>query len=117
MKMVEDKKYFEALFLLSGMRVMRMYEIPNEYWPETCTEMRARHPWQLVMTEAGPIKIGWRKRVISINWEDTPIRAIVTDDNVTSGETYVHAWSYLKALEYLTKLEHERLKAYTPRPV
>ncbi len=46
----------------------------------------------------------WRKRVISINWEATTIRTIVTDDEVTKGEDHVHAYGTLKAVEYLTTL-------------
>lgn len=62
-------------------------------------------PWWIVVTAYGVIQIGWRKRVISINWEATPHRAHVTEDNVTQSDTDVHAWTLLKAAEYLTRLK------------
>jgi hypothetical protein len=59
-------------------------------------------PWWLVRTPAGLVQIGWRKRVINIDWSDTDVRTVVTSDDVTKTETYVHAWSEAKALEYLS---------------
>jgi hypothetical protein len=94
----------KALFLLAGFNVTRFHRLENQYWPEAYVEERKRSPWWLALTEFGPIKIGWRKRVISINWEDTPSRVLVTEDDVTKEPTLVHAWSYVKALEYLTTL-------------
>lgn len=55
-------------------------------------------------TPKGLIQIGWRKRVISIDWSDTGIRRVVTEDDVTKDDTMVHAYSYAKALAYLTAL-------------
>ncbi len=48
------------------------------------------------------VQIGWRKRVINIDWTDTPIRKVLTEDDVTKSESMVHAYSTMKALEYLT---------------
>jgi hypothetical protein len=93
-----------ALFLLAGFKVSRFHRLENKYWPEAYIEERRKSPWWLAITEFGPIEIGWRKRVISINWEDTPARVILSEDDVTKEETLVHAWSYVKALEYLTAL-------------
>lgn len=104
-----------ALFLLAGFDVKGTYEIANGYWPEAYTELRRENPWWLIKTKHGLIKIGWRKRVISIDWSDTHYRAeltgegvwpdTITSDEVTRSETIVHAWSYYKALEYLTILD------------
>lgn len=94
----------KALFLLAGFNVTRLHRLENQYWPEAYVEERKRSPWWLAITEFGPVKIGWRKRVISINWEDTAARVLVTEDNVTKDTTLVHAYSYPKALEYLTTL-------------
>lgn len=93
-----------ALFLLAGFKVTRFHRLENKYWPESYVELRVSSPWWLAITEFGPIEIGWRKRVISIRWEDTPARVIVTEDNVTKDRDLVHACSYVKALEYLTAL-------------
>jgi len=94
----------QALFLLAGIQVTNHWELPNDYWPDPYVELRKNSPWWLVKTNQGLVKIGWRKSVISINWVDTDIRQLVTNDDVTKDETMVHAWSYIKALEYLTKL-------------
>lgn len=66
----------------------------------------AREPWWFVKTQFGWVEIGWRKRVIQINWSDIGgARGIdVTADDVTKDNFYVHAWSIPKALEYLTTL-------------
>ena len=63
--------------------------------------------WFFVKTRYGFIEIGWRKRVLSINWSETPARVIVTTDDVTKGTDMVHAWSVPKAIEYLTALRVE----------
>lgn len=98
----------KALFLLAGITVSKLHQLENQYWPKPYTVERENSPWWLVMTPAGPITIGWRKRVISIDWEDTGLRLVVTKDEVTKGDTHVHAWSYVKALEYLTALAQAR---------
>ena len=43
-------------------------EIPNGYCNEPCC---SRLPWFIVTTPVGHIKIGWRKRVINIDWTNT----------------------------------------------
>ena len=63
----------------------------------------ARPAW-LVLTAFGPVEIGWRKRVIAIDWRETRVRAIVTADSTTKTETMVHAWTEDDALRYLREL-------------
>jgi hypothetical protein len=101
-----DKKHLLALLLLAGIEHKAVYEIANQYWPDVPDyyETRRSSPWWLIQTPAGLIEIGWRKRVISIDWSATAIRGLVTDDNVTKDETMVHAWGYDKAVEYLIHL-------------
>jgi hypothetical protein len=94
-----------ALFLLANIELLNLWQIENKYWPSAYVEEIKNSPWWLVKTELGIIEIGWRKRVISINWEDTGVKAIVTEDEVTKNETLVHAYSYIKALEYLIALK------------
>lgn len=100
------KEQMLALFLLAGIRVDNQDELPNEYWPRVpdYQQLRDESPWWLVHTEFGMVKIGWRKRVISIDWQRTAVRVVVTEDDVTKDDRGVHAWSYVKALEYLTAL-------------
>lgn len=93
-----------AIFLLAGIEISSVYELPNDYWPDVpeYADLRRESPWWLVRTSAGLVKIGWRKRVISVDWSDTAIRQEVTPDDVTKNETLVHAYSYAKAVEYMT---------------
>lgn len=109
------KEQMQALFLLAGINILAYWELPNNYWPDSYVELRKNSPWWLVKTTKGMVRIGWRKRVISIHWEDTDIRQVITEDDVTKDETMVHAWSYLKALEYLTKLAVAINKPVTPK--
>lgn len=96
----------KALFILAGIPIAKLHRLENKYWPDSdhYADIRRRSPWWLVQTQHGPVEIGWRKRVVSIRWEDTPVRFCVTPDDVTKDETMVHAWSYAKAVEYLTTL-------------
>jgi len=93
-----------GLFSLAGIEILKVFKIENEYWPDSYVELRQNSPWFLVQTPKGMIKIGWRKNVISIDWDDTHRVVEVTTDNVTKSGTSVHAWSFAKALEYLSVL-------------
>jgi hypothetical protein len=92
-----------AIFLLAGIEVMAIFKTENNYWPTSYVEERQASPWWLVKTSAGLVHIGWRKRVISINWEDTKVREVITEDEVTKEEHMVHAYNYAKAVEYMTR--------------
>lgn len=80
-------------------------EIPNEYNDDPYYQM---FKWLLITTKKGPIKIGWRKRVIEIDWSNTIINKLANDlfpdEDVTKGNSYIHAWGYEKAQEYINKL-------------
>lgn len=104
-----------AFFELADIPVSKLHRLENEYWPDSYVELRQKNPWWLVMTPFGPIKIGNRKRVISIDWEDTPARIVVTEEEVTKGPHYVHAWGAVKCLEYLYRLAQE-LHRISPLP-
>jgi hypothetical protein len=105
-----------ALFTLAGIGVRSEYRIVNEYYgdhPDYADISRA-HPWWLVKTDCGLIKIGWRKRVINIDWSDTPVRVEVTADDVTKTDTMVHAWTIADAVRYLTVLAANMTKDAQP---
>lgn len=89
-----------AIFLLAGIEVLFVDEIANGYWPPVYTQ---RPPWFLVTTKYGVLKIGWRKRVLSVEWTRTKVRTkLTTEENVTTEPDYTHAWSFAKAVEYMT---------------
>lgn len=77
-------------------------EIENGYYKESL------RPWFVVTTPKGRIKIGWRKRVININWSDTKIEleaeALFPEEDVTKFNKTIHAWGLEKAQEYLNVL-------------
>lgn len=105
MKFTEEQAH--AIFAAAGFHVWRVWELPNGYWPDCATydDLRRESPWFLMRTRWGCIRIGWRKRVLSIDWEDVGIKInAITSDDVTQGAHYVHAWTVPKAVEYLVKL-------------
>lgn len=109
------EQHMKALFLLAGFEIKQHWELANQYWPNfpEYFDIRKAHPWWLVHTPQGMVTIGWRKRVISIDWSDTGVllnNPHITADSVTVDGTGVHAWSYVKAVEYLTELR-QRLVA------
>jgi hypothetical protein len=72
----------------------------------------------VVTTNIGRVKIGWRKRVINIDWSDTVVKKkaeeLFPEENVTKGgydnHFYIHAWSYEDAKKYLDRIHDEAKK-------
>ena len=79
--------------------------IPNGYCSSYCCKYR---PWFVVTTVKGRITIGWRKRVIEINWTDSTIDQSASElfpgEDVTKTEKLIHAWGYEKAKYYIQQL-------------
>lgn len=81
--------------------------LPNGYWNEY-----PYIPWFLFHTIDGDIIVGWRKRVISIEWQENykkfDIEELFGMENVTKwekdGKRGIHAWGIEKAYEYLEKV-------------
>lgn len=99
----EEQEYFRKVLARSEISYTSMRAIPNGYHSGIYNT-----PWFIVETEKGPIKIGWRKRVISISWKGSNIThngdVLFKDENVTTWETGCHAWGEDKAVEYLRRL-------------
>lgn len=78
-------------------------EIPSEYG-----NSGHEASWLIVTTNIGRIKIGWRKRVIVLDWKDTrnPLsaEALFPHEDVTKFDQLIHAWGYEKAAEYIKKI-------------
>lgn len=66
--------------------------IPNGYCSRACCEHR---PWFKITTRLGVIMIGWRKRVIAIDWTDslvsTEAKTLFPDEDVTKDKRMIHA--------------------------
>jgi len=99
-----NEAYVRSLFTISGFHVYKIWELTNKYWLQT--EKFYQYPnWYLVRTDFGLIEIGPRKRVMSIDWEDTGAKLPnLTSDDVTKTDYLVHADSIPKTIEYLTSL-------------
>lgn len=98
----EDK--FRACFLLAGLEYNDIYPIENGYCGNQCCPDK---PWFLFATDFGIVKIGWRKKVINIDWSNTSLRTNITTDNVTKGESFVHAWSWSDCVKYLCEIRKQ----------
>jgi hypothetical protein len=108
-----EEQRFREVFTKAGFDVQGMEAIPNQYCGcDSCA------PWFVVCTEYGPVTIGWRKRVINIDWNELNIpdthppgfSYLFEDEDVTKGAGGIHAWGWDKATEYLSRI-HRSLAA------
>lgn len=94
----------EILVIFSG-RDIFVEETKNEYFIEPYSKY---YPWFIVTTSKGRIKIGWRKSVLNICWDDSTIKGsakeLFPDEDVTKFDKTIHAWGYDKAKEYIDLL-------------
>jgi hypothetical protein len=130
-KEAKTKADFEKCFADAGLGPVFMEPIPNEYH-RVDDPYALGNPWYNVATPIGYIKIGWRKRVINIDWTRTVLQSLVEDkyregrrppsgeellptilkdgETTSLGDFYVHAYGYEKATQYLKAM------ADWPRP-
>ena len=80
--------------------------IDNQYNPSDPYSFIS--PWMSVTTHRGIIVLGWRKNVISINWDQSDVEALAEtlfpQEDVTKHNRLIHAWTYEKATEYISKI-------------
>ena len=81
-------------------------ESPNEYYRSEYSE-----PWYIFYTSKGPLKVGWRKRVIHLDWSGFPAKMSASElfpsEDVTKGPHYIHAWGFEKLERYVKVLLNE----------
>lgn len=101
----EAKKEREELLAVFGGAKIFVDEIPNGYSDQWYTK---HLPWFIVTTIKGRIKIGWRKRVINIDWSDSTVKTRAQDlfpnEDTTKEDRYIHAWGVDKAAEYINTI-------------
>lgn len=77
-------------------------EVPNEYGSGPYYKF---HPWYVITTGVGRFKIGWRKRVLQLSWDQTTCNKLAQDlfpnEDVTKFDKTIHAWSYEDAKRYI----------------
>lgn len=97
-----------GLFAKAGFDYIHVEAIDNEYCKESCCY---KFPWAIVTTKKGRIKLGWRKRVINLDWSESDIKTkaevLFKEEGSTRGDQYIHCWGEDKAIEYLKKLNSE----------
>jgi len=90
---------FKQALQTAGCEPSGIREIPNEYWNDDSYNVVA--PWYEVTIGNAKLKMGWRKRVISVEilegWE-MPQQVIddLKEKNITVWQTGFHAWGYDK---------------------
>lgn len=93
---------FEEAFSKAGYPRVNLITRKNEYCPcESCT------PWYSAQVAGSlPFKLGWRKSVINLSWEETGMELpdLFEGEDVTRDRYYIHAHGYEKLAQYLTKL-------------
>ena len=107
-KAAKDRNDILACF---GPNAYYVEEIPNGYCSRGCC---AFYPWFIVTTPRGRIKIGWRKRVIHLEWTDSAIKAMASEIfpkeeawpgyETTQYDKVIHAHSYKAAEDYINRL-------------
>ena len=104
---VKEKAEIEKVFVDAGFPAIFMEPIPNEYFGDN-DPWSLRSPWYIVTTRIGHFKVGWRKRVLVLDWERTEVKTtadtLFQNEDVTKGEHMIHCWSYAKATEYLKRV-------------
>ena len=96
-----EREEFTEIFSKAKAVPATLNEIPNEYCP--CIVCG---PWFIASFPFGDIKIGWRKRVINIDWSTCKrdLSDLFKDENVTKGAGFIHAWGDEKAAEYMQRI-------------
>lgn len=95
---------FVATLTLAGLKPTHKWQLVNQYG-----SVEYRGSWWLFKTTIGLIRLGWRHRVIEIDYSQIPVNESILDEedtDVTEDRTrrYAHAWTDEKCLSYLKNL-------------
>lgn len=109
---LESRDYWTVLLSEAGYNGhVIINEIPNQYDSNSSYS----RPWASCRLRTGTLVLGWRKRVIHIDWsgiEGKPdLQMLFASEEVTKEPTFVHAWSREKAIEYLRLLHPYLIKS------
>lgn len=107
-----DELLIMAFIRMLGESAVSIERLPNGYCgdnPHNCEICSDRPWWKVTFKNVGPITIGWRKRVINIDWSETghsldPDK--INEREVTKSSTMIHAYGYAEALSNLTAIIH-----------
>jgi len=94
------REKFQKIFEDAGFKDIELTAITNKY-----CECNHCAPWYEVSTKQGEFSIGWRKRVIDIDWGGIQLENVdelFKNEDVTKGPTNIHAWGWDKAKDYLS---------------
>lgn len=94
-----------AAFVNAGLEPVYVQEVHNEYENQP---PGSDSPWLLVTTRLGHFKVGWRKRVIILDWEQTEVgysaQVLFDGENVTMEGKMIHCYGYAKLTDYLKRM-------------
>ena len=97
-----------SIFNLAGFKVISVKLLPDGYGYDIDDPRYFAEPprcgWWFVKTEWGWFEVGWRKRVLSIEWSDTKLPFDFTDHSTTRGSNFVHVSDVPDALICLTRV-------------
>lgn len=100
---VTEIEYYRALLLLAGVPYTAEFEIKNGYHGYSSDPIYCQ-PWLMIMTKWGAVKIGWRKRVINIDWRDSnyPDALVEPPESwITHDKGFIHCYGYEQAITAL----------------
>lgn len=104
----DEREIVSSALRAAGFEKFFLVEVNNAYED-------GRHParpWFRVMTVCGSLVIGKRKRVREVDWSALRVGPLdFSNEYVTNGPTYVHAWTVAKLTEYLGRIRAAMVSA------
>ncbi len=115
-RLADHVNHLKLAFAEARMSPIYIEEVPNEYCPRPCCL-----PWHVVTTPLGHFKVGWRKRVLVLDWSRlrpavqaaiiVPAEpkhggsvSIFAGESTTQSQGDIHCWGYEKLDEYLKRI-------------